>query len=53
MQGATKTVSSIEDHDLIRTVHSRTKAFEAYSNIVADDLRNIYQETGRVINLEQ
>jgi DNA polymerase III psi subunit len=53
IQGAMKIVSSIEDHDLIRNVHSANKAFEGYSRMVADDLRSIYPDTDKVIDLEQ
>jgi hypothetical protein len=48
-----KIVSSTEDHDLIRTVHSANKAFEGYSTIVADDLRSTYPDTDKAIDLEQ
>jgi hypothetical protein len=48
-----KIVSSIEDHDLIRAVHGANKAFEGYFSMVADDLRSIYPDTDKVINLEQ
>lgn len=34
------------------TMHTTNKAFERYFNIEAEDLRNIYQDTGKVIRLE-
>lgn len=34
------------------TMHSTNKAFERYFNIEAEDLRNIYRDTNRVINFD-
>jgi hypothetical protein len=35
------------------TMHSTNKAFERYFSMESDDLRSIYQDTGRVINIGQ
>jgi hypothetical protein len=33
-------------------MHSTNKAFERYFNMEADDLRSIYEDTGRVIRFD-
>ncbi|MGO9137925.1 MAG: hypothetical protein ACLP9S_07375 [Syntrophales bacterium] len=35
------------------TMHTTNKAFERYFNIEAEDLRNIYKDTGKVIRLDK
>jgi hypothetical protein len=37
----------------ILTLHGTNKAFERYFSMEADDLRSIYQDTGKVINLDK
>ncbi len=34
-------------------MHTTNKAFERYFNIEAEDLRNIYKDTGKVIRLDK
>jgi hypothetical protein len=47
-----KIVSFIEDHALIRAVRSANKAFDRYF-MEADELRSIYQDTGKVIKIDE
>jgi hypothetical protein len=34
-------------------MHSTNKAFNRYYNMESDDLRSIFKDTGKVINLDQ